>query len=265
MIELYDNQVSTSAQKVRLVLAEKGVEYKSHMLNLQAGEQFTPEFRKANPSCQVPALVHDGEIYTESTVICEYLDDVFPEPSLKPATARERARMRWWTEQSLSWCITMINNINVAVVFAPMIKAQKTPEELEAQINQVPNPTQRARQAMLYEQEAASPLVANAIRRYHGLIGQIDDAVQQGGPWLTGETFTLADTGLFPYVNRLHNMEWDTLWQGRDAYLDWYNRVKARPSFKAAIEDIVPPPAIEFAKKCAREAQPILQETFDTL
>lgn len=265
MIELYDNPVSTSAQKVRLVLAEKGIFFKSHILNLQAGDQFDPEFLKINPSAHVPALLHDDHVLTETNVICEYLDDAFPEPPLRPKSAYDRAVMRGWTEQTISWCIVMINNINVGIVFAPMVKSHKTPEEVEEQINAVPNSTQRERQHSLYDQGASSPLVARGIKRYYNLIGEIDAAVQQHGPWLAGDSFSLADTGIFPYVNRLHDLQWDRLWQGRSAYLDWYERVKARPSFEQVIGEVVPQSAIEFAQKCSNDAMPRLQKVFDSL
>ncbi len=48
-------------------------------------DQFDPEYLKLNPKAVVPALVHDGRVIVEFTVICEYVDEVFPEPSLKPA------------------------------------------------------------------------------------------------------------------------------------------------------------------------------------
>ena len=53
---------------------------------------------KLNPKAVVPTLVHDGCTILESTVICEYLDEVFPEPALKPDQARDRAEMRLWTK-----------------------------------------------------------------------------------------------------------------------------------------------------------------------
>jgi glutathione S-transferase len=265
MIELYDNPVSTSAQKVRLVLAEKGLDYKAHVLNLQAGEQFAPEFLKINPSAQVPALVHGGNTYVESTVICEYLDDAFPEPPLRPASAHDRARMRAWTEQTVSWCITMINNINVGIVFAPMIKSQKSENEIEAQFEAVPNLTQQARQRSLFVEEAGSPLVETAIRRYADLTSRMNEEIEQRGPWLAGETFSLADTGIFPYVNRLHDLEWTPIYDGKTHYLDWFERMRARPSYKSAIADQVPQAAIDFARQCCGKVQTRLDEIFEKI
>ncbi len=55
------------------------------MIGPTLGDQFDPEYLKLNPKAVVPILVHDGRVIVESTVICEYVDEDFPEPSLKPA------------------------------------------------------------------------------------------------------------------------------------------------------------------------------------
>lgn len=265
MLELYDNPLSTSAQKVRLALAEKGLEYESHMMNLQAGDQFDPDFLKLNPDGVVPCLLHEGAVYNESTVICEYLDDAFPEPPLKPADAQGRARMRNWTVQTDSWLLTMINNLNVGIVFRA-VHAKKTPEELEQFLSgYAGQPTKLIRTKELIAEGPDSPLVEHAIRRYHGLIGEIDAALVEGGPWLAGKTFSLADIGLLPYLNRLHDLGFERLWQDRPRYLDWYARMKARPSFDTAIGQVVDPKIIAFSQACVADAAPRLQSIMTAL
>ena len=77
MLELYHHGSSVCAAKVRLVLAEKNLEWTGHYLDILAGEQFNPDYLKLNPKAVVPTLIHNGEVITESTLICEYLDDAF--------------------------------------------------------------------------------------------------------------------------------------------------------------------------------------------
>ena len=77
-LKLYHHGSSVCAAKVRLVLAEKDVAWEGHYLDILAGEHHTPEYRKLNPKALVPTLVHDGQVIRESSVICEYIDDVFP-------------------------------------------------------------------------------------------------------------------------------------------------------------------------------------------
>src|SRR5215470_3816960 len=98
MLELYHAGLSQASVKVRTTLKEKGLAYQSHYLRLPEGEHLTPEFLAINPDGQVPALIHDGAVITETSVINEYLDDAFPDPPLRPASALERARMRRWSQ-----------------------------------------------------------------------------------------------------------------------------------------------------------------------
>ena len=65
MLELYHNNISVCAQKVRIVLAEKNVPWTNRHLSLAKGEQLTPEFKKMNPRGVVPVLVHDGNVIVE--------------------------------------------------------------------------------------------------------------------------------------------------------------------------------------------------------
>ena len=99
MLTLYHNDMSVCAQTVRLALAEKNIEYEAIHLNLRTGDQRTPEYLKLNPKGVVPTLVNDDFVITESIVVNEYIDDAFPETPLKPDSAEDRARMRWWTKQ----------------------------------------------------------------------------------------------------------------------------------------------------------------------
>ena len=99
MLELYHNAFSSCSQKVRIVLGEKGLDWKSHVVDLQGGGQHDPEYVKLNPNHVVPTLVHDGRVLIESTLINEYLEDAFPEPSLRPTDAVARHAMRLFVKQ----------------------------------------------------------------------------------------------------------------------------------------------------------------------
>src|ERR1700719_3186159 len=101
MLELYHAGLTQASVKVRTTLKEKGLAYKSHYLRLPEGEHLSPDYLAINPDGQVPALVHDGEVITETSVINEYLDDAFPDPPLRPARPIERARMRRWSQSDV--------------------------------------------------------------------------------------------------------------------------------------------------------------------
>jgi glutathione S-transferase len=87
MLTLYHNDMSVCAAKVRTALAEKRLEFDLIHLDLRAGDTQKPEYLKLNPNAVVPTLVHDDHVIIESTVICEYIDDEWPDPPLKPPDA----------------------------------------------------------------------------------------------------------------------------------------------------------------------------------
>ena len=79
MLELYHEFTPVCAQKARLTLAEKGLEWESHVMALN-GDRLEPAYLRLNPNGVVPTLVHDGNVIVESTVIMHYL------PLTGPAT-----------------------------------------------------------------------------------------------------------------------------------------------------------------------------------
>lgn len=95
-MKLYTYFRSSAAYRVRIVLALKGLEWEPayvHMLR-GGGEQHQPAYKAVNPQGLVPALEIDGQVLSQSTAICEYLEERFPEPALLPKTLEERAYVR---------------------------------------------------------------------------------------------------------------------------------------------------------------------------
>ena len=234
MLILYDNQLSTNAQKVRLVMAEKGIAFKSITLDLQAGGQFDPDFVNLNPAAQVPALRDGDKVFTESTVISEYLEDAYPGPSLVPREPVGKAEMRWLTEQTISWMSPMINSLNVGLVFRH-IYAEMSAVEMTAFWAANPNPIQLLRQRSCDEEGVNSPYIAVALRRYREFILTLNARLENAGPWLAGDVFSLADTGIFPYLNRLELMGLERLTSGAEACENWLEAMRSRPSVQREI------------------------------
>jgi glutathione S-transferase len=93
MLTLYHGRTSVCSIKVRLALAEKGVSFDSRLMTLR-GDQFDPGYMKLNPNAVVPTIAHDGTVVVESTVIMHYIDEAFPGPTLLPADALARSKVR---------------------------------------------------------------------------------------------------------------------------------------------------------------------------
>jgi len=99
-MKLYDFLPCPFGQKVRIVLAEKGLSYELIEVDLAQGEQRRPEFLRLNPFARVPVLVDEDSTIYDSTIIAEYLEDEYPEPPLLPAIGASalRAMARSWED-----------------------------------------------------------------------------------------------------------------------------------------------------------------------
>jgi len=94
MIKLYDFLSCPYGQKVRIVLAEKSLNYDLVPVDLTQSEHRRPEFLRLNPFGRVPVLVDDDTVVYDSTIINEYLEDEYPEPPVLPAVGSSALRSR---------------------------------------------------------------------------------------------------------------------------------------------------------------------------
>jgi glutathione S-transferase len=97
MLLYLDTKRAPNPRKMRIYLAEKGLDLPVKQLDLRAGEQRTPEFLKKNPFAGVPILeLDDGTVIAESLAIMEYLEEIYPNPPLIGANPVTRALVRMW-------------------------------------------------------------------------------------------------------------------------------------------------------------------------
>jgi len=102
-VKFYDCQPAPSPRRVRMFIAEKGVEIPTVEVDLRNEEQLSDAFKKINPRCTVPVLeLDDGTCLTDSLAICHYLESQFPEPNLMGRDAREQALVMNWHEQTMT-------------------------------------------------------------------------------------------------------------------------------------------------------------------
>jgi len=257
MIKLYHH-----AAKVRFVLAEKGLEWEGHYLDILAGDQFSPEYMKLNPKAVVPTLVHDGEVIVESTVICEYVDEVFPEPSLKPANAVERAKMRLWTQAVDEDVHPACAEITFASCHRHIV-GRLGPDGVKKFLESTPPQSVTSkwhdRKKEIVLQGFNAPDVARAFLLYDRYLQKMEDALKIT-KWLTGDTFSLADVGMTPYLNRLDMLgmlgEWT---RKRPRLSDWFERVKARPTFQSSFLTWCPPDLTQDLKTFGTQSWPDVQ------
>ena len=241
MLELHHNALSSCSQKVRLVLAEKGLEYASHEVDLVGGGQHDPDYVKLNPNHVVPTLVDDGAAFIESTLINEYLDERYPDVPMRPDDAAGRHAVRLWTNK-LDALHPSCAVITFAIGPRPMLLQQ--PEEVrEANIAAIPDPAYRARRRSVIEHGVEAPEFVGALVAHLDFLDEMD-ARLTSGPWLAGDRFGLADAGTLPYVLRMEHLAMDALVADRKRVADWLLRVKARDAYRVAIEAWLPEPVL---------------------
>ena len=240
MLTLYHNGASTCSQKVRVVLAEKGLEFESHSVDLIKGEQHDPEYVKLNPNHVVPTLIHDGCALIESSLINEYLDEAFPDPPLRPESAQDRHALRLWTKRVDDKIQPAAGIVTFAI--GPRVILQQQPDEVrEANLAAIPDPARRAARRSVIEHGVQAPEFAGALGRFLDLLDEMEAALSKA-EWLSGGSYGLGDIVALPYLVRLDQLAMAPLLsvEVRPRVADWFERVKARSSFETAVRAWVP-------------------------
>ncbi len=232
MLELFHDSDSIMSFKVRFCLEEKGLDWQGHKIVLGRFENLTPEYLEINPGGVVPSLRHDGNIILESSVINEYLDEVFPTPPLKPKTAVERARMRMWTK----FQDDVIHHSVRPATFQLMIKQRfkgQSEQEMDTRVAAHPMPERRK----AYREWTTGPVdvaaVKAAIAQMKTTVGRMENSLSQS-EWLAGDRFSLADIAVATFVDRVEHLLFDFLWQGHPRVQDWIARIKQRQAYHDA-------------------------------
>ena len=235
MLSLYHHGSSACAAKVRFALAEKGLDWDSHYVDLMRGEQFAPDYVALNPKAVVPTLVHDGAVITESTVICEYIDEAFPDkPPILPPDPLSRAQVRIWTkavdEELHPACsaLTYIASHRYTILrngvgdFEEFLSSGGTEGRAA-----------RERKWQWIQQGFEAPGAADQVRVYAGFISRMERALATR-EWLVGGSLTMADIAMAPYVYRLDVLSMGDLYQAYPRVAGWYSSIRSRASFTSA-------------------------------
>ncbi len=258
MLTLYHNDMSACAQKVRLCLAEKGLPWENRHLDLRGGEHQQAWYVKLNRRAVVPTLVHDGMVIQESNVINEYLNEQFPDPPLMPADAFGRAQVRLWTKQ----LDEDIHDSCIAILsFGIAFRHQyiERGEEGKKLLEQVPNIFKRERRRDVIEKGAESMHFRVAVARMEQLLSEMQEALSQHD-WLAGNNYTIADAAFTPAIARLEHLNILGMIDSRPKVVDWYKRIKARPSFQEGIGKWENPNYLRLMKSRGAEYWPQVQK-----
>jgi len=235
MLTLYHYDRSTAAQRVRLLLEEKGLPWNSVIVDTARGdvEQLPEDFHRLNPKGLVPVVVKDGAAVAESLVILEYLEDAFPEPSFRPPSPEARARMRLWMRKIDDGVHVASRTIGVCVVNRHIYET-KGAGKIEKYYAEMRDGVRRTNDRINIAAGLDSPLLPDAVATFRRLFDEIDSTLAQGA-WLAGETYSLADIALVVYVRRMESFMMAPLWRHLDRLNEWYGRIARRPAYERAV------------------------------
>jgi glutathione S-transferase len=239
MLTLYDFGNSVCCQKVRITMRVKELTWDSVKVDLFRAEQYDPKYLKLNPKGIVPTLVHDGKPIIESTLICEYLDDTFPEPRLTPFDAWQRTRMRLWSKMVDEELFEGVRELSFSAMFRERMR--NMPEEIrERRFRNIGDPRRRDRFMSTYELGVRSPYVKHGIAAYERAFKLLEDTLTETGPWILGARPSLADINLMPFAARLDYLGLLDLWiKDRPRVMAWWALAREWPSFKTGLRDLI--------------------------
>ena len=243
---LYHHGSSVCAAKVRFAMAEKNLEWDGVYIDILKGEQFTDDYLKLNPKGVVPTLVHDDLVIPDSTVIIEYLDQLFPDISVHPRDAWGRAMARYWTKavdedlHPACGAVTFVCSHRHTVL--KNLGEEGTEEFLESTPSMSVTSDWKSRKDSFVRYGFDAPGAKESVLLYDKYLHKMEDALSSGSDWLVGDEFSVADISLAPYVNRLAMMSMSGMWTGGRLPLveAWFDKISSLPNFRDALIEWIP-------------------------
>jgi glutathione S-transferase len=232
-LELYNFAASTCSLKVRICLAEKKLDWIDHRLDPGGTDHLTSKYLKINPNGVVPTLLHNGYPILDSSVIIEYLDEVFPKIKLTPDNPKQRATMRWWLRYFEEKPTGAVRYPTFQKILIQNFKDMTKKQFVDA-ANKRPLKTdfyRRMGQDGFSQQEIDTAL--NDIRQ---TVERINSAIiNNGGPWIMGNFFSLADICVVPLIDRMEDLGFEQLWEkDLPQVTEWLKTMKKRPAYNIA-------------------------------
>ena len=208
-MKFYDCHTAPSPRRVRIFIAEKGLEIQTVEIDMRKGEQLSDDFRAVNPNCTVPVLeLDDGARLVTTAGIRNYLEDLHPEPPLMGATAKEKGMIA-----DIQWQIEFGGSMAMAEALRNSVPGMKG--------RALPGPDN-------YEQ--IPELAERGKMRVQRFLDRLDDMIGDK-PFVAGDNYSVADIDLLILIDFAGWLKMG-LPEGAANARRWYDAVSARPSAK---------------------------------
>jgi glutathione S-transferase len=233
-LKYYHAEPAANSLKSMIPLIEKGLPYDSIYVDLHRFEQHSAWFVAINPEGQVPVLDHDGVIITHTTVINEYLEDVFPAVPLRPRDPVGAARMRYWNkfvDEHVMNHVSMHGWHRMVGIIARKIESG----EFEKLMEQIPLPDQRKKWITARSGFSETDL-ANAMEKIVYAVDKVEKQLTQTA-WLAGADYTLADINFYSLCGMMVERMFPELEIAKRCprLVAWREKLAARPAVGKAL------------------------------
>lgn len=233
-LKYYHAEPAANSLKSMICLHEKALDFESVYVDLHKFEQHSQWFTAINPEGQVPVLDHDGAIITHTTVINEYLEDVFPDNPLRPADAVGKARMRYWNkfvDEHVMNYVSMHGWHRMVGVIARSIESG----DFEKLVERIPLPDQRKKWQTARSGFSEAEL-AHAMDKIVYACRKVEDQLSRHA-WIAGDMFTTADANFYSMCGMMVERMFPELEVAANypRLVDWRERMTARPGVAKAL------------------------------
>ena len=192
-LHLYHGAISNCSMRVRMTLIEKGLDWTSHHLDLKKKENISDDYFAINPNGLVPTLIHDGVVHIESNDIIDYLDETYPEPSLRAA---DNETMLEWLRLAGSIHVPAVKPYVYATVIAKKVKKTAEEEKKYSELQQ-----NEELKKFHSKHAGTSQFGGEDLAKAEAILKDCFDKLEaalDGNDWVMGDQFTLADISWIP-------------------------------------------------------------------
>lgn len=230
-IELFHEWGSIQSLKCRICLAELGLDWTSHRINLATFENLRAGYLAINPLGLVPALRLGNEVINESSAINERLNAI-ADGALLPAGKHSLARVRHWTMLEDTVVHPAVRPPTFNLILKTRVKNMR-PGYLETAMAGHPI----AARADAYRAAATAPFDRTAVIGSIVIMRSVLLEMEKTLPneeWLAGDTYSLADVAMTAFIDRLDRLAMEAILDEVPHTRSWAAKVRARPSFRIA-------------------------------
>ena len=228
-ITLYCFPQSTCSQKVRLALWEKGIAFEERHVDHKNREHLSDWYLELNPNGVVPTLTDGDDVIIDSSVILEYLEDVYPEYAMSPKDFVKRAHMRKW--------LRYLEEVPTPAIRVPsfnkhLAKRYENMEDGAYQAMAQAHPVRKHFYQRMNKTGFSAEETTEALDRLDTAAQRVAEALEgHGKDWIMGDMLTIVDAAYMPTVDRMIDLGLGDMIDSRQALKAWYDRYASRGAF----------------------------------